>query len=57
MITLSGKQPFSALYFLRALAIAGHIRSVISDGLLWKSAIEMNLVKVALIIQPTTAPT
>ena len=56
MITLSGKQPLSELYLLKALAMDGHILSVISDWLLWKSAIEINLVKVLLTLA-TTAPT
>ena len=56
MITLSGRQPFKLLYLFRALAMEGHILSVISDMLEWKSAMEMNLVKVLLTLA-TTAPT
>ena len=56
MMTLSGRQPLSLLYLASALVMAGHILSVISDKLLWKSAIEMNLVNVLLTLA-TTAPT
>ena len=53
---LSGRQPLSLLYLASALVIAGHILLVISERLVWKSAMEINFVNVLLTLA-TTAPT
>ena len=55
MKTFSGRYPFSSLYFLRALIMAGRMETAISWPGSWSSQLLVNLGKLEMITKTNTS--